>query len=131
MSDPFPELLRVRCLALGGHRERGASPLAERTSLRSGGLWLCVLFLLELGPREQEMEDGGPLTPREEQGRGSWTGAPPSDGVQAWGCRARAYLNARASQRKLLALVISWASLLKSSPSNSGNMGSLKRGKGV
>lgn len=26
MSDPFPELLRVRCLALGGHRERGASP---------------------------------------------------------------------------------------------------------
>lgn len=85
MSDPFPELLCVRCLALGGHRERGASPLAERTSLRSGGLWLCVLFLLELGPREQEMEDGGPLTPREEQGRGSWTGAPPSDGVQAWG----------------------------------------------
>lgn len=119
---------KVCCLALGGLREMGGDPLAERTSLQSSGLWLCVLFLLELGPREQEMEDGGLLTPREKQGRSSWTGAAPPRRSPGPGGRVRAYLNDRASQRKLLAFVISWANLLKSSPSNSGSTGSLKRG---
>lgn len=74
-----------------------------------------------LGPEEKSMAGGTLGTTVHDQG--SKTGAM----WQVEGTVWRAYLNDWACQRKLLALVISWANLLKSSPSNDGNTESLRK----
>lgn len=72
-----------------------------------------------LGPVERSK--AGAL---EQGARPGWGLQPRAVGGAAW----RAYLRDWAGQRRLLAVVISWANLLKSSPSNSGSMESLGMG---